>query len=267
MEVEAIDTHPFLNILVMTRGPKLTMKEYRKPTHTGPYPHFKSNHPHYVKRGVVHSSVNRAKVMCQNQKDFNNEITDIRHDLMLNEFLEEFTDSVMKPSRSNCPSSDTEYLGTVIIPYVKGISEKFRRIRNRFIVRTIFKTKHTLRGTLMKTGPLSDAQQTKQCVYSIPCDCGRCYIGETGIPLEVRIKEHKYNLTHILLAKSKLAQHAYEEDHKICWNEAKVLQIESNITYRKYKESAHMSLLDHPINQPTLDISPIWTPVIAAEVK
>jgi hypothetical protein len=41
------------------------------------------------------------------------------------------------------------------------------------------------------------------------------------------------------------------------------LQIEQNITYRKYKESAHMSLIDHPISQPSLDISPI----ITAQVK
>jgi hypothetical protein len=74
-------------------------------------------------------------------------------------------------------------------------------------------------------------------------------------------------LTKGLLEKSKLAQHAYEEGHKICWNKARVLQIEPNTTYRKYKESAHMPLLDHPISQPSLDISPIWTPVIAAEIK
>jgi hypothetical protein len=70
-----------------------------------------------------------------------------------------------------------------------------------------------------------------------------------------------------LLEKSKLAQHAYEEGHKICWNEAKVLQIDPNTTNRKYKESAHMFLLDHPISQPSLDISPIWTTVITAEAK
>jgi hypothetical protein len=28
-----------------------------------------------------------------------------------------------------------------------------------------------------------------------------------------------------------------------------------------------MSLVDHPISQPSLDISLIWTPVITAEVK
>jgi hypothetical protein len=61
-------------------------------------------------------------------------------------------------------------------------------------------------------------------------------------------------------------QNAYEEGHKICWNEAKVLQIEPNTTYRRYNESAHMSLIDHPIRQPSLEFSPIWTHVIATGV-
>jgi predicted GIY-YIG superfamily endonuclease len=68
----------------------------------------------------------------------------------------------------------------------------------------------------MKAVPVRNAQQTKQCVYSNPCDCDRYYIGETGRHLEVRIKEHKYNLTEGLLEKQKLAQREYEEGHKIC---------------------------------------------------
>jgi hypothetical protein len=43
---------------------------------------------------------------------------------------------------------------------------------------------------------------------------------------EVHIKENKYNFTQGLLKKSKLAHHAYEEGHKICWKEVTVLQIE-----------------------------------------
>jgi hypothetical protein len=31
--------------------------------------------------------------------------------------------------------------------------------------------------------------------------------------------------------------------------------------------SVHMSLIDHLISQPSLDISPMWTPVITSEVK
>jgi hypothetical protein len=185
----------------MKQGPKLITKVYQKPTHTGCYLHFKSNHPHHVKRGAVHSLINRAKVICQNQKDFNNEIEAIRHDLMLNEYPKEFVDFVMKPSARDLPTSDTVYQGTVIIPYVKCISEKFRRAGDRFSLRTIFKIKNTIHGTLMKIGLVRDAQQTKQRVYSIPCSCARCYIGDTSRPLEVCIKEHKYNLTQGLLEK------------------------------------------------------------------
>jgi hypothetical protein len=37
-------------------------------------------------------------------------------------------------------------------------------------------------------------------------------------------------------------------------------------TYRKYEESAHMLLLVNPISEPSLDISPIWIPVISEEI-
>jgi hypothetical protein len=55
----------------------------------------------------------------------NNEIYNIRHNLMLNEYPQIFVDSIIKPLGSNHPSSDTIYQGTVIIPYVKGIFKKF----------------------------------------------------------------------------------------------------------------------------------------------
>jgi hypothetical protein len=42
---------------------------------------------------------------------------------------------------------------------------------------------------------------------------------------------------------------------------------EPDTTYRKYKESAHMALIDNPISQPSMDIYPIWTPIITAEAK
>jgi hypothetical protein len=36
-------------------------------------------------------------------------------------------------------------LGSVYISYMKGVSEKFKLIGNHYNIRTIFKTKHTLR--------------------------------------------------------------------------------------------------------------------------
>jgi hypothetical protein len=41
---------------------------------------------------------------------------------------------------------------------------------------------------------------------------------------------------------------------------ARILEIESNSKYKKYKESARMACSANPISQPSLDISPIWIP-------
>lgn len=126
----------------MKMGPKLAIKLYRKPIHTGCYLHFNSNHSNHVKRGVVHGLISRSKVICEDQDDLSKEIKNIRHDLMPNEYPQEFDDSIIKPSRSNRPSDKT-CQGAVIIPYVKDSSEVFRRILNRLHNMTIFKTKYT----------------------------------------------------------------------------------------------------------------------------
>jgi hypothetical protein len=113
----------------------------------------------------------------------------------------------------------------------------------------------------MKTVPERDPRQTAQCIYSILCECGRNYIGETGRPLAVRLRERRHNLQQGLIEKSKLAQHAYEEGHRVGWDDTRILEIARNSRYRKYKESAHMVCLTNPISQPTLDIYPIWIPL------
>jgi hypothetical protein len=82
----------------------------------------------------------------------------------------------------------------------------------------------------------------------------------------VRIREHRHNLKQSLLEKSKLSQHAYEECHRVEWDEARILEIESNSKHRKYKEFAHMACSTNPISQPSLEISPIWIPLISKEV-
>jgi hypothetical protein len=77
----------------------------------------------------------------------------------------------------------------------------------------------------------------------------------------------RHNLREGLLAKSKLAQHAYEEGHRVSWDEARILEIESNSRHKKYKVPAHMACSTNPISQPSLKISPILIPLISKEVS
>jgi hypothetical protein len=55
--------------------------------------------------------------------------------------------------------------------------------------------------------------------------------------------EHRPNLKEGLLQISKSAQHAYKESYMFIWDEARILEIESNGRYKKYKELTHMACL------------------------
>jgi hypothetical protein len=81
----------------------------------------------------------------------------------------------------------------------------------------IFRTKHTLRSSVMKTRPERWWQmaQMAQHVYSMPYECDRSYIDETGRPLTMQLHECRHNFKESLLEKSRLAQHAYEEGHRV----------------------------------------------------
>jgi hypothetical protein len=69
------------------------------------------------------------------------------------------------------------------------------------------------------------------------------------------------------MEKSKLAQHAYEEGHRIGWEEAEILQIETNSRYRKLKKSAYMTCMVNSISQPSLDLLTTWILLINKEVR
>jgi hypothetical protein len=112
----------------------------------------------------------------------------------------------------------------------------------------------------MKTRPERDPLQAAQCICTFPCECGRNYIGKIGRPLSSWLWEHRHNLQQGHLEKLKLAQNAYEEGHRVGWDDARILDIERNSGYRKYKGSAHMACSTNPISQTSLDISPISIP-------
>jgi hypothetical protein len=81
----------------------------------------------------------------------------------------------------------------------------------------------------------------------------------------MRLCEHRHSLKEGLLEKSKLAQHSYEEGHRVGWDEARFLEIESHSRYRKYKESAHMACPTNLIRQLNMETCPIWIPLCSYE--
>jgi hypothetical protein len=83
-------------------------------------------------------------------------------------------------------------------------------------------------------------------VYSIPCECGKSYIGETGRLVAMWFHEHR---------------------HILKWGGSFIKpKIKNSSSYKKYnkkyKKSAHVECLTNPFW-----LSPIWISFISNEIK
>jgi hypothetical protein len=81
------------------------------------------------------------------------------------------------------------------------------------------------------------------------------------------LHKHRHNLKENFLEKSKLALQSSKDSHRVGWNVARILEIESNTMYSKYMQSAHVAHLTNLISQPSLDISSIQMPLIINDIS
>ena len=82
-----------------------------------------------------------------------------------------------------------------------------------------------------------------------------------------KVNEHKRNTTNGERDKSKIAEHSWEQKHRFQWDKASIISKEENSRIRKLKESVFIHCTDHVISQPSIDVSPIWLPIIKPEIK
>ena len=66
IELPGTDGLPFLDTLNKTTPTSIESTVYRKPTHTGRYLDYNSNHPISAKLSVIHTLTHRAKQVCSN---------------------------------------------------------------------------------------------------------------------------------------------------------------------------------------------------------
>ena len=272
-EAEEKGSIAFLDTLLVRREDgSIKLKVYRKKTHTNQYLAFSSHHPLHQKMGVIRTLMDRCEGIVTELGDKQQERDTIRTALKTCGYPE-WTMGVVKQQMDNREERKEEKKskrkerqdqdksrGMVILPYVKGLSEKVARLLKKRKINAAMRPHTTLRQLLVHP---KDKVDPGEGVYTI--DCGNCekkYIGETKRKLCVRVKEHREDVEKIDTGrsftrdarkqseterhKSAITDHVCTSNHVIKWDSAKVVQKEADWKARGIKEA--VTIRKHPEN-------------------
>ena len=223
---------------------------YRKPTFTGQYLNFNSHHPYTVKKGIVRCLQYRAKSISCDTDAYQEEMISLRHNLYRYNYPECITSAPRNLDERI--EDNTRKLATVCLRYVKGLAERIQKICSPYDIRAVF------------TSGSTEFNMTKNCVYSVPCSCGKIYKGETGHPLKVRLEEHRKAVVRGEIEKSSMADHIWKEkgSHLPLWDKVEIIDGAEHWRIRRLKELVHMLGYNDLPSWPSIELNTLWEPII-----
>ena len=134
---------------------------------------------------------------------------------------------------------------SMVVPYIQGLGEKFKRTCNKKGIQIHFKGSNTIK-TLLMAPKDKDTKLQKSgviCKYKCPkINCPEQYIGETGIAFGDRLKEH-------LRALSPFHQHTSSTGHPISPDCFSIVHRESQGMTRNIKEAMFIRANDPSLNR------------------
>ena len=266
-------TLAFLDTVTVVREDgEIRTRVFRKETHTDQYLNFKSNHPLEHKRGVINTLMNRADIVVSDDQERKEEKEHIRSVLEVNGYpdwvFRQHKERVQKRRTSDSNRSRTDKKPAIVIPYVKGVSEKLRAAFGRFKTPVYFKPTNTLRQQLVHPKDKLGKEKIVGPVYHIPCgNCEDDYIGESERSLKARFDEHKRPSS----TSSEVSKHihASSKPHSIDLESTNILAVEPKWFERGVKEAIYIRAMSPSLNRDggRYQLPPIWDNVIRTNIK
>ena len=266
MEIENNSSLPFLDVLVnKKKNGSLGHQVYRKPTHTDRYLNALSNHHPAQKITVIKTLVERARTITEPNL-LEEEFSHLRKTLQENGYKLSEINRAIKP-RITQPREEKEVLGMAVLPYVEDITVRISRLLSKKGIKTVFtptaKISQLLRNPKDKRDPLATTG-----IYSIPCECGKVYIGMTSRSIKTRICEHQRHLRLGQPERSAVAEHAISNQHAIMFGQAKVIARTNGYFNLARREAIEIEQHPHNFNRENdFYLSKTWTPVLKNKQK
>ena len=196
---------------------------------------FNSLYPYNVKKRLVCCLQHRAKAISTDMDVYQEKMIILRYNLHNNNYPECITSALRNLDRMI--EDNTRKLTTVRLPYVKGLIERIQRICSPYYIGTIF-----TRGSTLGVKLPTEFNIIKNCVYSMPCSCGKVYKSETWRPINIRLDEHQKAVVRGEIERSGMADRIWKEkwSHLLLWDKGKIIDRDKHWKIRRPKESAHM---------------------------
>ena len=192
---------PFLDCTVHRYNNQFRFNVYRKPTNSGIHLHYFSHHPYHVKRSVLFGLILRAYRICDPEY-LEGELDTIYTEFKKLGYPDHFCDKIHYDVRRKHFEQETRErpqegsrMDNVALPFNKFTQSVASPILRQHNLRVNYKATNTLKKTLIRNRP-TRSEENEVGIYRITCDdCPRVYLGQTGRPLNVRLREHsKYIL-------------------------------------------------------------------------
>jgi hypothetical protein len=222
------------------------MQVYRKPTHTDRYLDFSSNNPIEHKRAVAATLFHRALTVPTKENDKETEVKHVKTALLMNgypkKFLRNQLSRVTKKVQSH-PQPDTEpsnrrALGFTVLPYIRGVTERVKRVLTKANIQVAVSSRNTLRHKLDRLKDPIEQDKERCVVYKIPCaECDSVYVGQTSVARKTRVAQHEADYRHKRKQKSELIEHHLQTGHAVNFSQALTLHHEDDYRKRIWKES------------------------------
>ena len=227
---------------------------YRKPTFSGRYLNFLSHHPTPQKKAIIYGLVDKC-IFLSDPNFHRKNLELIKQFLLSNNYPLQFINKHIKKrlfhlkSNNPTPKNRQKRNRFIVIPYYKNITPTINNCLSKLNIDVINKTTKKLNAFITLGKDKLDKLDRSNVVYKINCrDCESNYIGQSLRKLSFRLNEHR-SYVEKNCQKSVIAKHANSMNHKIDFDNIKILDNEAILKKRLFSEMVNIHISQKTLNK------------------
>lgn len=253
VEKETNCSVPFLDTKVIRNiNNQILIDWYQKPTFSGRYLNFYSNHSINQKINVVIAMKNRVvkisdpTFLQKNLKILVSIFTNNGYPLsLINKLIYNSPSNVLSDP---LPRVNENIIVYKKLPYIKNLTCHIVKLCYQENLKISQYNTLKLNMLFSKIKDVTPHLHKSNVVYKIPCkDCDKCYIGQTVQWLNTRLVQHKSDC-NVNKLNCALTKHSFQFKHIFDFDNTKILEIERNYKSRIFLEMVHINKTANSIN-------------------